>query len=407
MIDAGARERALGNIANNVSASASDARLQRFARRQRSSEWLIGDAREAAGLPRDSRDDESKQWVRPLRPARCRWRASLSVGVHCDHEAAYAHYSGLERCASIWSCPVCSAIIRAGRSVDIKAAAESANEKGLSVVFATMTQRHQMGDALAFTLDVMLTGFRKLQASRAYKKLAERYSLVGMIRATEITYGKNGWHPHNHLLYFFESKMNAHDVARFEHEFGALWISKCAALGAGVPTQEHGVDCKLVEKGGTVLAEYITKFQEPGEYRERKTSIGLEIARGDLKTGKLDSLVPFQLLDAAGHGSETARTLWLEYVHATRGRRAFSWSKGLRELLLPDTEEMTDEEIIEDAERAELVLVLESDFYDRVLKENPSNLAGALELAELGLAAHIVEELSNDPPPPKPRPSFT
>lgn len=390
----GARQRALGNIANNVvSGSSAAARLQRFERRQRSSEWLIGDAREAAGLPRDSRDDDSGGWARPLRPARCRWRAALVVGVHCDHETAYAHYSGLERCASIWACPVCSAIIRAGRAVEIKEAVENAAELGLSVVFATMTQRHALGDSLAFTIDVMLTGFRKLQTTSAYRKLAKQYGLVHMIRATEVTYGRNGWHPHNHLLYFFDKPMTVHDVQRFEHALGALWIAKCAALGAGVPTQAHGVSCKLVEKGGTVLAEYLTKFQESGEYTERQTSIGLEIARGDLKTGKLDSLVPFQLLDAAGHGSETARTLWLEYVHATRGRRAFSWSKGLRELLLPDTDELTDEEIIEQTEQKELVAQLSAEYYDSTLKDHPVNLAGALELAELGLHAHIESEI--------------
>lgn len=393
----GARQRALGNIANSVVSSA--ARLVRFERRQRSSEWLIGDAREAAGLPRDVRQDDSGTWVRPLRPARCRWRAALVVGVHCDPETSYAHYSGLERCASIWACAVCSAVIRAGRAVDIKAAVESAEDMGWSVAFVTMTMRHKWGDALQFSLNVMLEGFRKMQTTSAYRKLLARYDYVGMIRATEITLGANGWHPHNHLLMFFDGKKTARDLSRFQAEMGALWIAKCAALGAGIPTEAHGVNVKLVEKGGTVLAEYISKFQEKGHIEQKRTSIGLEIARGDLKSGKVDkdgervSVMPFELLDAAGEGSETARTLWLEYVHGTRGRRAFSWSKGLRETLLPDSEELTDEELIEKAERAELVRTLDKDFYDSQLRENPWKLAGALELTEIGHSAEIENEL--------------
>jgi len=389
-------EAALGNIANNVSAS----RAQRFNRRQVSSNWLTGDAREKAGLTRDKAKDSTdpNDWARPLRPARCRWRVASVVGLHLDSEAAYAHYSGVERCASIWACCVCSAVIRARRSLDIAAAAARADELEMSAVFVTMTQRHHWGDALSFTLDVMLTGWRKLQASRAYKKLEAKYGLIGSIRATEITLGGNGWHPHNHLLFFSDRKLNVHDVALLQGELGALWILLCTRIGAGIPTQEHGVRAVKVDGGGKVIAEYITKFQESGEYRERRTEIGLEIARGDLKTGRKDSIVPFQLLDASGKGSETARTLWLEYVHATRGRRAFSWSKGLRELLLPDEEDMTDEEIIEDSEQAELVLILQADFYDKKLCNNPENLSGVLELAELGLAEAVLDEFEHDPP---------
>lgn len=383
----GARKRALGNIANNVAA-----RLQRFTRRQRSSSWLIGFAREEKGLPRDIGRDKSKTWVRPLRPARCRWRAATSVGVHLNEENKYAHYSGLERCASIWACPVCSPIIRGGRSVEITSAVESADDKKMGIVFVTMTQRHQVGDALQFTLDVMLEGFRLLQAKRAYKALKTRFGIVGMIRATEVTYGQNGWHPHNHLLFFLDKKISVKQVERLQHELGALWIAQCQKIGAGIPTQEHGVRAQVVDGAGTVLAEYITKFQESGEYTEKNTNIGLEIARGDLKTGKRESFVPFELLDAAGEGSELARGLWLEYVLATRGRRAFSWSRGLREMLIPDLEEQTDEEIIEDAEQAELVLMIDGKYYDRNLRDKPENLAGALELTELGLAQFIEDE---------------
>lgn len=385
---------ALGNIANNVVA----ARRERFARRQRSSDWLVGDAREAAGLPRDVRDDPSASWVRPLRPARCRWRANNVVGVHCDGEHDYAHYSGLERCASIWSCPVCSVIIRSSRAKDISAAAEAAHLLGMGAAFITLTQRHHWGDSLAFTLDVMLTGWRKLQTRTAWRNLARRFGVVGNIRATEVTIGANGWHPHNHMLMFFERSLSVRQIAAFQASLGALWIAQCAKMGAGIPSEEHGARVVKVDKGGKVIAEYITKFQEGGQYTERKASIGLEIARGDLKTGKVGSLVPFQLLDASGPGSETARALWLEYVHATRGRRAFSWSRGLRDLLLPDVEELTDEEIIEEAEQAELVTIIPGMAFDATLRDNPELLAEVLELAEEGYAFLIPAAVGFDPP---------
>lgn len=387
------REAGLGNIANNFVA----ARLERFMRRQKSSGWLIGDARENMGLPRDIADDPSGTWVRPERPARCRWRAAASVGVHVSEELERAHYSGLERCSSIWACPVCSPIIRHGRSDDIQLAAEAAGDLGLGVVFVTMTQRHAWGDALSGTLDVMIKGWGKLQGRTAWRNLSKRVGYIGMIRATEITLGGNGWHPHNHMLMFFEKPLTVQEIEQYQYDLGAMWIRLCQSMGGGVPTLEHGVKAVGVFGGGKVLAEYITKVQEGGgEFLERETTIGLEIARGDLKTGRRDSILPFQLLDAAGEGSETARTLWLEYVAATKGRRAFAWSRGLRELLLPGVEEKTDEEIIEDTEQFELARVLDGKFYDRHLRDSPVNNAGALELAELGLADHIEDELGEN-----------
>jgi len=184
---------------------AQEARYLRYMRRQRSSEWLIGDAREAVGLARYRQpEDPDQTWVRPLRPARCRWRFGADVGLHLregtdDAPNRRAHWSGLERCGSIWACPVCSAVIRSHRASEISRMVKNGEDMGLNLIFVTMTLRHKWGDALSGNLDALLTGWRKLQTRPAYRKLIKRYSIIHYLRGTEITLGRNSGHPHIHL----------------------------------------------------------------------------------------------------------------------------------------------------------------------------------------------------------------
>jgi len=407
-----------------------EAREQRFRRRDRASIWLIGEARERAGLPRDTPPGRGKisatdaDWVRPARPARCRWRVASAVGVHLrDEDDAFprAHYSGTMKCASISACPPCSAVIRNKRAQEISKALNYAqHELGYSCIFVTLTLRHQWGDALAFTLDVLLSGFRKLQSQTGYRNLMKRYGIVGFIRSCETTLsadfgvgfgGSNSrkiranWHPHFHLAYTGTQKLSVQNVQAFEHELGAMWIAMCKKLGAGVPNEKHGVKAVLVtgKKGSHLIGNYLSKLQD-GADGEKLSSLGMELARGDLKKGRRSSITPFQLLDIEnGPGSEIARTLFLEAYYALKGRKIFHWSKGLRDLLLPEEEEVTDEEIIEDAEQAELVLVLSARHYDTTFRDDPAALAGALELTELGLASLIHQEYPEPelPPPPQ------
>jgi hypothetical protein len=87
------------------------------------------------------------------------------------------------------------------------------------------------------------------------------------------------------------------------------------------------------------LAAYVTKLQDG-------RGLGNEIARADLKNGKGSSRTPFQILADFGTWGEVGDlSLWHEYENSTVGKSAIRWSRGLRGLLLPDSAELTDEEI--------------------------------------------------------------
>ena len=72
--------------------------------------------------------------------------------------------------------------------------------------------------------------------------------------------------------------------------------------------------------------------------------------------------------------------LWREYYTATKGRRAITWSRGLKKLY--SIGEKTDEEIQDAAESTTLVWRTSARVFRSVRRENVEKLAIALERAE-------------------------
>ena len=358
-------------------------RRLRYTRRQRSSSWLISHARQEAGLPPvapgvTATDDE---WVRPLRPARCRWRVAEGIGVHGGLDQP-AHYSGTERCASIWACPVCSAVIRSERAADIQQAVETWQARGGAVAFVTLTLRHTSSDALADTLDGVLKSWQRTISGAPWLRWRDRLGIAGMIRAVEITWGEEaGWHPHAHVLLLLDTTPTPDMLAGFESWLYARWSQRVTEAGCGMPTRLRGVDVRMAGTDGTVVAQYLAKIQEvtPASTRSR---IGAEMARHDLKSvRKAGRFMPFELLDAPAD-DDRAYPLWTEYVVATRGRRAITWTRGLRELVDLD-EERSDDEILDDTEQSELVLTIPGRTWDELIRSDPDRMAAILEAVEI------------------------
>lgn len=368
-------------------------RRERFARRSQSARWLISDAI-TAQLPEHVEEIEqgtfvnvetgevyASEWVRPPRPARCSWRIGHDVGVHAD-TAGHSHFSGAERCGSIWACPVCAAVIRAERAREIAQAVEAHQAAGGSVVFLTLTLRHERADPLALTLDTCLDGWRALMRGRWWAGgrdvpgVRDRYGIEGYIRAVEVTHGQSGWHPHVHVLLFTGESLSDQGIQLLGDEFHGRWADIAQKRTGRRPDRTHGVDVQRVDGDGKILAQYLGKIQDE---KKPKWTASAELARSDVKNGRSGSLVPFQFLDDGDMPAPQRRRLWAEYVEATRGRRAITWSRGLKKRY--DVGEKSDEEILDDVEAAPAVWVV-----DRVVYDAARRSAGALTLA-LGLEA--------------------
>lgn len=327
-------------------------------------------------------------FARPVRPARCSWTLGQSVGIMHDG-ARPAGYTGLERCGSIWACPHCGAVIRAGRAQEIQHAVEAHQQQGGELLFFTGTVRHHQGDDLATTLDAVLEAWRKMTGNRPWKERKQRHAISGYIRSIEVTHGTNGWHPHAHVLLLLDEKMSADELADFRSWIFDQWSNSVEKSGGKRPN-EQGLDLQQVDKKGKVLAKYISKIQD-----EKKWTAGAELARADVKNGRGNSITPFQLLDEETDIDANKRgALWREYYLATKGRRAITWSRGLKQRY--EIGEQTDEDILDETESTTLVWRTSAKTYRAARMRGAVTLAIALELAENESWAELEKILPSD-----------
>lgn len=311
--------------------SAAILRLSRYVRRERIQAvlraWHVGVTDALAGLADEAADE---YWKYAPTPCKCAKRIDRTVPVYGVAETRTAHYSGLATCKSVWCCPVCSAVIRNERATEVQTAADAWTKQGNSTAMGTFTVRHKATDALEDSLGLVLDAWRRMNTWRGWRSLVESMGLRWQIRAVEITWRYvNGWHPHLHVLFFFEGQTSDAALEMAQRAIHGLWDDAVSRTG-GRP---------LVEGVGAVLtrgaAGYVLKVQE------HSRPIGSEMVRFDLKGGRAGSLTPFELVDQA-----STQGLFGEFYQATRGRHVSDWSKGMKAFFGLDPNR-TDDEIVE------------------------------------------------------------
>lgn len=286
------------------------------------------------------------------------------VEIHrLTHEACpRATAKGLVSCGSVWSCPVCSAHIRQARAEDIAEAARRWDADGGGFLFLTLTLRHHRGEDLGTLLDGIGRAWQATVRGNPWKRKRDRLGIVGVIKSTEVTWGAaNGWHPHLHLLLLTRRPLTADELADLDSWLYDRWAAAVTRQGLGRPDREHGSRLELVATGEGV-GQYVAKLQD-------ERSLSLEMARGDLKHGRTDRLLPFDVLACAADGESWAVALWREYEAAVKGRHAIQWSRGLRDLLGMGEEASDSDIVAEDLTSEETLLgVLDGDDWRSVCR---------------------------------------
>lgn len=246
-----------------------------------------------------------------------------------------AHVSGVTHCGSPWACPVCMVPVRRQRASEVEEGLGVHFGRGGSALFVTFTGAHRAGDRLRPLLSEMAGALGSTLQGRGWKARRDRLGYVGSMRAVEVLFGRNGWHPHTHAALLFDRSLVAAEVAEFRRWLFGRWAARLAAKGFGELHPVHGLDVRPVYDVRGV-GDYVTKVGEGW-------GVGLEMTQADRKSGH--GVPPLRLLrDFAGTGDLEPLGLWREYEAATFGRRFMRWSDGLRVALLGVKPELTDEE---------------------------------------------------------------
>lgn len=186
-------------------------------------------------------------------------------------------------------------------------------------------------------LGVVLNGFSKarefMHHRKPFKKLAKQIGLAGTVRALEVEYGENGWHVHDHELFFILPGVHP-DPRETQDSILAIWQDACASAGLDRPNY-RGVKVQ----DGSQANKYASKW-----------GLDRELTKAHLKRSKGELISPWDMLWLIGQGEGDYIEVFREYAKEFKGRRQLVWSKGrvdglrIRERLGLG-EESTDEEI--------------------------------------------------------------
>lgn len=250
-----------------------------------------------------------------------------------------AQYAGLQTCESPWVCPPDSARIRHRRALGLSRAVVDWVGAGGGLLFPTLTLAHLRRDPLEATLGHLLTAWRYVVSNGTYKRLCKRLGIAHSVRAVEITYGRNGWHPHLHLLLFTVRDLTDEEAEEVRSVLFTLWLRYVERHQLRLVSESRAV---LVRRAGLddegrleALGKYLAKVQDG-------YGIAAEVVRGDVKRGRKAARSPFQIAESAAGGNRECLRLWAEYEQTTHGRHVLEWSKGAKVALGYD--EQADDE---------------------------------------------------------------
>ena len=274
-------------------------------------------------------------------------------------------FHGVGVCGSVWTCPCCSPKINMGRREEIAHAYEAMSAVGGSAYMLTFTIKHGIGDDLRELGDKFKGAMQQFQKSYAFKEVTRKVALarpragslpllgyIGRIANLEVTHGKNGWHPHEHHLWFFRRDLTPRELVAVRDSLYAAWADACEFVGLPRPLKTVKVGSVVKFLGLDIrkalsASEYLTKYgayTADGEARDRRWGPEKELASSHVKQARAKGRTSFQLLYDYSQGDAQAGQKFCEFAEAFRGRHQLQFSRSLRAFLLEHGQEVDNSE---------------------------------------------------------------
>jgi len=173
----------------------------------------------------------------------CQTKAGRQLGMEdavflLKSDKKRALFFGTNHCKSPWICPVCSARVMAKHKKKIDAAIQAMKAKNQVAMMITFTIPHNQWysceDAIQIVKNsmgqLMKRAYQQKQQQKgkkfennAWSRMFRSLEFKQYIRAMEFTWGKNGWHPHYHSL-FFTPKHKLQLAKDYEENLNELWL---------------------------------------------------------------------------------------------------------------------------------------------------------------------------------------
>lgn len=201
-------------------------------------------------------------------------------------------FNHLVRCES-YSCPICAFQRAEEDRHALSLALAECQLRKYTPVLVTETIRHDGSDKLPDLQKALQNAHNDVFSGRWYVELKNDWKIVGKVASWETTYGRNGWHPHRHILFFLDGEYSPAQIYHLAELLKERWIEKIQALGHDA-SWEHGLDVRTAD---SAIADYIAKFGH--EPLQKHWAVEHELTKGVFKSVMLEGLTPFDLLAAA------------------------------------------------------------------------------------------------------------
>lgn len=296
-------------------------------------------------------------------------------------------YQGAMCCHNVWGCPVCARKLSERRKKGLSDLLTAHFDRfgADSVTASLFTVPHSKYDDLDDILNRLLKVYRDMTHSRGFRTLLRTLEGCGSSRGTEVTWSLvNGFHPHIHVLNFFENSILLHHGWLADTLFN-LWADALKKNCFDEPSRK-AFGCNIVpssKEGIDAVAEYFSKsesdvndgdiqnyLKKHKEVRSVKNADGVdflgwstehEMTKWHLKQARADgenfrySMFDFvrgySIADDNDDSESKAqfRALWLTYRKAFKGKRQL-WTRHkhfkISELDLSD-EDLAEQELEE------------------------------------------------------------
>ncbi len=216
------------------------------------------------------------------------WLQRVDVILYADESGGHrVGFAGVRTCGSPWACSVCAPGLAERRGEALaRTLAYFHSLGGFRIVHAVLTVRHTKGEALADVFGALADAWRHMTKSRAFRP---HWNGLGYARAIEVTHGRNGWHPHAHVALVVPPER---DVYELQEALWEAWSEAVLEVG-WAPSSRDAYFYDIVETN--------TDIAEVARYLAKTTNswgIGPEITGGPRKKST-EGLTPLQLLGAA------------------------------------------------------------------------------------------------------------
>lgn len=263
------------------------------------------------------------------------------TGVFLLSNKKSSRFFGITMCKNTFACPCCSAHRMSIYAAQIALALDEMEKRGYVGFMVTFTIPHlrymfcrEVTDILYNTYSYYRRTMKQTSKNKNKKGSISRqfYLDCGIehsVTVCEYTYGKNGWHPHFHAIYWTK-KENADKILSWEERLNEFWL-KQAKRHTKKYWLEHRTQCEdLIDN--TLDSLYSKCEKDAGLYISKKDG-ELAISKSSdyicgwgadkevtgnyrKKASDEEHRTPYQILEDAYNGDESSADLYIDFCLA-------------------------------------------------------------------------------------------